>query len=807
MDSLYGGKQGIDFVLRGSFSSITAMVQAFKGGPQYTDIWYNEYCIIDTPNKNSADNGKVYRRGLDYQNSMGGAIYIGQIVGPSSGTPYFQLVSIDDVIQKSEKQLGEYEYRSYPYGYDEENQEFFTTDGTKRDENDTGSSSLDIKTFEFSTDYDNTLVPGKYVEADGTVKYNDSILYTWCNIREDGADSDSWFYVGWQQPYLVLDFIAYQTSPYDEDGMLKENAVEIEQTDFEEDHPFYNEWNIGIPKGIKGDTLRNLRVITPTEQNRSNIYNYTALQIDSVTGEATFGSAGYPGIDDDITNQRQILVFDYYVYDKELTPTPYIIYLGDFNVIESVNVDDDGTITISFSHDSSSVFEKKIRWVDNVQLTEDNGSAGGQFVITFNNDNPELTKTFEISWIKSIEIEEDGTLVYTYAGTPSSLPANATGLPEEGVYRVEDFLEWINAVELNSNNGHFSVTNNRNEIMFETDLDWIKDIYINEESGAIYIQHTNPALNQTYDDYTGELLDAKLRLVVGARVNEDGTISFITNTGESYILQEEGNSNPFKFKYIKDVILNTGIYQDKRIQIQFNTDIEPTPIGDPINFIQDMVVRESDWHLLVLYSDPEQRATAEDLDEQGKDAYGVQWYNNVLGSNGNTAYRQPDIFWKDMGAIKDQSGILIGFNLDATTVQEAGFNASIAGSATDGTGVCGYLQRELPNGLTGDQNTQYGIGTKQKIVTYAPPIDPSGNTDKQDKEFYAYDYNTYRWYYLGKIADTGLSDAKLVQNTTGTISDLLNNLNVSGLLFKWYQTEYSDTAIPSYWDRTYTDWA
>ena len=134
------------------------------------------------------------------------------------------------------------------------------------------------------------------------------------------------------------------------------------------------------------------------------------------------------------------------------------------------------------------------------------------------------------------------------------MPANATGLPEEGVYRVEDFLELINAVELNSNNGHFSVTNNRNEIMFETDLDWIKDIYINEESGAIYIQHTNPALNQTYDDYTGELLDAKLHLVVGARVNEDGTISFITNTGESYILQEEGNSNPFKFKYIKTLI-------------------------------------------------------------------------------------------------------------------------------------------------------------------------------------------------------------------------------------------------------------
>ena len=120
MDSFYGGKQGIDFVLRGAFSSVESMVEAFKQGPSYTDVFYHEYCIIDTPNKNDKDNGKIYRRGLEYQNAMGGAIYVGQIVGPSSGTPYFQLLSIDDVVKKSTEALDEYQYRRYPYAYDEE---------------------------------------------------------------------------------------------------------------------------------------------------------------------------------------------------------------------------------------------------------------------------------------------------------------------------------------------------------------------------------------------------------------------------------------------------------------------------------------------------------------------------------------------------------------------------------------------------------------------------------------------------------------------------------------------------------------
>ena len=306
MDSFYGGKQGVDFVLRAAFPSVAAMVSAFKGGPAYTDVWYNEYCIIDTPNKNDADNGKIYRRGLEYQNNMGGAIYVGQIVGPSSGTPYFQLLSIDDVEKLSTKELEEYSYRRYPYAYDEENEIYLTTD----------DDSNPIQTFSFNKDYDETLVPGKYEDSSG-VHYNDEIKYTWCNIRNDNADSDSWFYVGWSQPYLVVDYAIHQTSPYDSNGDVLTDATDIERID-DNSHPFWEKWDLGLPKGIKGDTLRNLRVIVPTANDKNKIYAASAITVNPTTGESTVGAAGYAGIDDDIAAGRKIVVFDYYIYDMIL---------------------------------------------------------------------------------------------------------------------------------------------------------------------------------------------------------------------------------------------------------------------------------------------------------------------------------------------------------------------------------------------------------------------------------------------------------------------------------------------------------
>lgn len=77
MDSFYAGLPGTPFILKQRFTSTDAMKKAFDMQEEYTDVFYGEYCIIDTINKSHPDNGKIFRRGYSDPE------YIGQVVGPS----------------------------------------------------------------------------------------------------------------------------------------------------------------------------------------------------------------------------------------------------------------------------------------------------------------------------------------------------------------------------------------------------------------------------------------------------------------------------------------------------------------------------------------------------------------------------------------------------------------------------------------------------------------------------------------------------------------------------------------------------
>ena len=92
-------------------STWKGMCQQFAKGGQYTKVLYGQYVIIDTKTKADPSNGIIYRRGFDYQatgesapgqghwkqgdsqfekyiaNPGNGAMYIGQIVGPTGSGP------------------------------------------------------------------------------------------------------------------------------------------------------------------------------------------------------------------------------------------------------------------------------------------------------------------------------------------------------------------------------------------------------------------------------------------------------------------------------------------------------------------------------------------------------------------------------------------------------------------------------------------------------------------------------------------------------------------------------------------------
>lgn len=750
MDSFYGGLQGISWSIKWRFDSYEDMVAAFKRGAEYEDVRYGEYCIIDTPNKNHKDNGKIYQRGMNYSASNGGAIYIGQIVGPSSGTPYFQLNTIKEVTDRSKDVMGEYDYKRYPTGYKTD-----TEGHVIGYEVSDGSDSKPIATFPFSKAHDTSLVPGKTDEG----SFNDEIKWTWVNIRKDNADADSWFYVGFEIPYLVNEYATHMVSPYDSQGNIVDNATTVNRVD-DKEHPFYAKWDLGIPKGIKGDALRNLRIITPTSGDKTKIYSPANITVDNKTGKVTLGEPGYTGIDDDITNSRKILVYDFYYYDSKLNPQPVMVYLGDSNQVDNITLSDDGTLTIDYSHNDNTVFSRKIKWITETTLMPDTGV----FTVKYNNGDAAFTTTLD--WIKEIRLDEDGTIHYIHTKNNR----------DESYNHV---IKWVTDVELNPTTGLFTMNFNYGDALVRQ-LDWVDNIYIDEETGEIIVHH----VDSTKGSNGNVTLPAKLKLITKASASNDGIITFYTNTNEQFNIKDSSGNQDFHIKMIDDVILNTRLADDKRIFIKYNTENEATPIGAPINYVHDMVVRDSDFHLLVLFNDPTHRATASDLDDNGKDKNGHTWVTNVVGSDGKPVGN--GIYWRDYGTIKDQAGILIGLNL-----LDEQINQDDPSSVTT-KDVLDYLNRVYPNGLTQG-------ATKQKIVTF-------GHTEDDAKDFFAFDYNSYKWFYLGSISDSGMRDAKLLRQEDVN-SNNLESVSVNGLVFKILTANGLKTSpIPDFWSTSYTSW-
>ena len=149
MYSFYGGRQGASFIIVRTYSTVAEMANYFKQGPNYTTVHYDEHVLINTENKNNPENGRIYRRGYDFTNELGGAIYVGTIVGPAGRAPMLELTTMADVDSKQ------------------------------------ASEGFDIRKGSGSySPVDGNIIPGK--TADGT--FNDEIQWNYCSIRNENDE-------------------------------------------------------------------------------------------------------------------------------------------------------------------------------------------------------------------------------------------------------------------------------------------------------------------------------------------------------------------------------------------------------------------------------------------------------------------------------------------------------------------------------------------------------------------------------------------------------------------------------------------
>lgn len=589
------------------------MRQCFEQGGDTVDIVnYGEYVIIDTISKDNPENGRVYRRGMNFDydpvsNPLAGAEYIGQIVGPSGATVDLDMKPISEFIEP---------YRTGLYD--------FSNQG---------------------------LVPGTNT---GRTSFESGIRYAWTAFK-DAAGNIISYLIGFTFPYLVADISGSWRKPYytQEDynlGRITDpsligtkiryeddfelfidngwNSADRDPTHGDTGHPFYRKWKVSVPKGIKGDSQEDLEIYPTKVTDGAVVYNVVnssgvlsdpkadpaynlSLVLDNYETTKNIGR-GYCAVDgggyvylSDTTGRR--MRYKEVVYDNLEAGESHFVDIGDYNTIERVQLSEDGWLTVFYSWKDPQTVEEVIRWIK-----YDSGEA-----------DP-----------KGIQFDEDGSITITYN------TLDAEGHNEQQVY--EDLLSWVTRVSL-SEDGNFK-------------------IIFNNDTNRAAIEAAEPGSWRVWGNEQGYF--KHLQWIRYVDLDEDGTIKFYYNDDPQkqypIILQN-------KIKWIENVYIDTdgnnppAGYQtegvgSQKVHVVYNTKTDGINndeeiIGRPINYIIESLVSQYNYidnvdadHLLVYYSDPDYRAWL------------AQNYPNRMKRYQGTKDTAPKDGWFDLGYVKGEPG-------------------------------------------------------------------------------------------------------------------------------------------------------
>lgn len=359
LETFYGGKPGFSPVIKGKFKYLNKEDLAYQADlakanqsadtlkqytmdecfsdPNYTDIWYNELCIIDADNKSNPNNGKIFRRTLKKINDdawleAGNTLYaeyIGKIVGPAGGIPKLHLGGLDEERKRAAGKLPTYDNEGNNLNTNNWEYIYPNSEGKIASANpgDNYSVIAELSASTNSNDNRIEMVPGGILKADGTWDengYHDTIKYTWCNVHRnlDGSDEDYWIYLGFQIPYTVFNINA-QDESYNYSG-----PVFINNSDT--NHPFTKDFTFHLPKGVRGIGPEEVFVINPNDPDNSRtiptgatLYNYDAISYNQNTDKYSI----------DLTKTKTVTIEDSYWVGK------WCIYNSGVNFTNTPNVD------------------------------------------------------------------------------------------------------------------------------------------------------------------------------------------------------------------------------------------------------------------------------------------------------------------------------------------------------------------------------------------------------------------------------------------------------------------------------------
>ena len=451
-ESFYGGQKGQSFEIIKSYSSVAEMLSDF--GSASCSVGYGQYVFIDSTDDTNA---QIYRRGTNISINNG-AEYIGQIRGSSGGGSGQIITSAS---------IGLFPYNEI-----------------------TGTN---IQKGEFAIDND-SLVPGKINDS-----YNDSIKYKTKKVTDENGNVET--QIGLSIPYSVIEFDTQFIEDYTNFDI--NNALKLDEN---ESHPFYQKWHLQLPPGIKGDSIKNIKVIVPKAGD---------LIYDADTKEL------YSDLNDDILNKQEIFIYELidYMSDKAGTSTKY--YLGKYNQIKDVTVDENGIVTFIYNENKQDSFKLKI--------------------------------------VKNISLSNDGILsvLYNTSDTPVKL-------------NEENPIKWITAVEL-TDEGVFKITYNTSvaPIEIKSDIRWIKDCSFIDNNLTI-----------TYNDNTFDTFYNLVKSIGDITLSEDGILTIKFSDGVTALTKQL--PYPTKLNFDSGETEGAGT---QTLTVTYNGSEESQQISPPINYI------------------------------------------------------------------------------------------------------------------------------------------------------------------------------------------------------------------------------
>ena len=560
----------------------------------YTDVWYGELCIIDTDSKYNPNNGKLYRRTLKQVDNRTArtedtryAEYIGQIVGPTGGTPKFDFGSLNTERQKAAGVAKTYDTDVTPintdgwqYSYKQNNTNKMVT----KPPNSYEEIAISEAGFNNNNQANIQMVPGK----DGN-NFHDTIRYTWCNVirkDEEGKDQDTWIYLGFEIPYITYQYEhVLENYTYDEEAFYDRSTTPNDNPY----HPFHKHYEFHIPRGARGIGPESIFVVGKDRKTRpTTLYAFDAITYDQTTDQYSVDNnkklaANQP-------TEETYWVAKWRLYNSKMTTiTDVYQYLGAYNDIASIVLNDgnngrsqDGNVIVNYSDGSSITFTKALTWITAATL-DTNGSTEanrnrteyGNIKIEFNNDKIATIDEY-LPLIRSITYNQAaGTITSKYAnGTDNGLNITATGnldyvnnLQIDARKTITENGQEVNNPDFgkvgrvsnitNNNNKPFNgLTNQISEII--TQLPLVKNLRVDTINGHLYV---------TYADNPNTEIDLGL-------VKTTPVIGFATE------IYPRGNNSPVRYSDPADVLadLNNGWTnndQNPTIIINGNTGNKP----------------------------------------------------------------------------------------------------------------------------------------------------------------------------------------------------------------------------------------